>query len=137
MKLWWLLFLAMKFTFLFLNLAKIHIFIPKCAEGRGLGNIPILKKKFLTSSLISHSYLSFLFCREHNHLANLEGFFVSSLVVDLKVLLQHHLVVHLVTLATQFVTNAIHFVIRIWPNRLIDTWQVLFVTQKINNSFDS
>ena len=43
--LWWPLFLAMKFTFLFLNLAKIHIFIPKCTEGgwggsTGLGNIP-------------------------------------------------------------------------------------------------
>ena len=44
-KFWWPLFLAMKFTFLFLNLAKIHIFIPKCIEGgwggsTGLGNIP-------------------------------------------------------------------------------------------------
>ena len=32
-KFWWPLFLAMKFTFLFLNLAKIHIFIPKSAYG--------------------------------------------------------------------------------------------------------
>ena len=40
MKFWWLLFLAMKFTFLLLNLAQIHIFIPKCAGGRDLGNIP-------------------------------------------------------------------------------------------------
>ena len=37
--------MAMKSTFLFLNLAKIHIFIPKCTEGEGggssgLGNIP-------------------------------------------------------------------------------------------------
>ena len=37
---------TMKFTVLFLNLAKIHIFIPKCTEGgwggggsTGLGNI--------------------------------------------------------------------------------------------------
>ena len=29
MKFWWLLFLALKFTFLFLNLAKLHIYIPK------------------------------------------------------------------------------------------------------------
>ena len=40
----------MKFTFLFLNLAKIHIFIPKCTEGgggsTGLENIP-KKKEFL------------------------------------------------------------------------------------------
>ena len=36
----------MKFTFLFLNLAKIHIFIPKSAHGgsAGLGFIP--KKQF-------------------------------------------------------------------------------------------
>ena len=36
--------LAMKFTFLFLNLAEIHISIPKFNEGgggsTGLGNIP-------------------------------------------------------------------------------------------------
>ena len=40
-KFWWPLFLAMRFTFLFLNLAKIHIFIPKSAYGgsTGLGNI--------------------------------------------------------------------------------------------------
>ena len=40
--------LALKFTFLFLNLAKIHIFIPICTEegggSTGLGNIP--KKHF-------------------------------------------------------------------------------------------
>ena len=44
--------MAMKFTFLFLNLAKIHIFIPKCTEGEGggsTGNIP--KKTFFTASL--------------------------------------------------------------------------------------
>ena len=34
-KFWWPLFLALKFTFLFLNLAKIHIFFPKCTEGVG------------------------------------------------------------------------------------------------------
>jgi hypothetical protein len=45
----------MKFSLLYLNLAKILIFIPKSAyggEGRGsigLGNIP--KKHFLTASL--------------------------------------------------------------------------------------
>ena len=41
-KFWWPLFLAKKFTFLFLNLAKIHKFIPICAEGgsTGLGHIP-------------------------------------------------------------------------------------------------
>ena len=41
-KFWWPLFLAMKFTFLFLNLAKIHIFIPNSTRGgsTGLGNIP-------------------------------------------------------------------------------------------------
>ena len=32
---WWPLFLANKCTFLFLNLAKIHIFIPKCTEEGG------------------------------------------------------------------------------------------------------
>ena len=44
---WWPLFLALKFTFLFLNLAKIHFFIPKSAYGGvtpGLGYIP--KKHF-------------------------------------------------------------------------------------------
>ena len=88
---------------------------------------------FLNQSL----FFTISFCREHYHFANLERFFVTSLVVDLKVLLQHHLVVaHLVTLATQFVTNAILFVICIWPNMLIDTWQVLLVTPKINNSCD-
>ena len=35
-KFWWPLFLAMKFTFLFLNLAKIHIFIPKCTEEKNI-----------------------------------------------------------------------------------------------------
>ena len=42
-KFWWPLFLALKFTFLSLNLAKIQIFIPKCTEGggsTGSGNIP-------------------------------------------------------------------------------------------------
>ena len=59
----------------------------------------------------NQSFFSYHFCQEHYHFANLERFLVTSLVVDLKVLLQHHLVVtHLVTLA---------FVIRIWPNMLI------------------
>ena len=59
----------------------------------------------------NQSLFFYHFCQEHYHFANLERFFVTSLVVDLKVLLQHHLVVtHLVTLA---------FVIRIWPNMLI------------------
>ena len=46
-KFWWQLFLAMEFTFLFLNLAKIYIFIPKFTEvgggggSTGLGYIPI------------------------------------------------------------------------------------------------
>ena len=31
----------MEFTFLFLNLAKIHIFIPKCTEGGGGGGKPV------------------------------------------------------------------------------------------------
>ena len=51
-KLWWPLFFAMKFTFIFLNLAKIQIFIPKSAYGGGggevLGIIP--KKSFFTAS---------------------------------------------------------------------------------------
>ena len=34
-KFWWPLFLTMKFTFLFLNLAKIHSFIPKSVYGAG------------------------------------------------------------------------------------------------------
>ena len=33
--------MAMKFTFAFLNLAKIHIFIPKCSER---GGVPQLRK---------------------------------------------------------------------------------------------
>ena len=48
--------LAMKFTFLFLNLAKIHIFIPKSAYGgrsTGLGIIP-KKKQFFSASLTKH-----------------------------------------------------------------------------------
>ena len=42
-KFWWPLFLAMKFTFSFLNLGKIQIFIPKSTKGggsAGLGSIP-------------------------------------------------------------------------------------------------
>ena len=50
-KFWWPLFLALKFTFLFLNLAKIQIFIPKSAYGggggsAGLGIIPKKKQFF-------------------------------------------------------------------------------------------
>ena len=37
-KFWWPLFLAMKFTFLFLNSAKIQIVIPKSTEGEGAGD---------------------------------------------------------------------------------------------------
>ena len=41
------LFLAMKFTFVFLNLAQIHIFIPICEGGvPGLGIIPKKKQFF-------------------------------------------------------------------------------------------
>ena len=68
-KLWWPLFLAMKFTFLFLNLAKIHIIIPKCTEegGRGgstgLGNIP-KKTLFLVASLSWNKWRNraFIYC---------------------------------------------------------------------------
>ena len=40
--------MAMKFTSLLLNLAKIHILIPKCKEGgsTSLGNIPKKKNIF-------------------------------------------------------------------------------------------
>ena len=41
MKFWWPLFLAMKFTFVFLNLGKIQIFIPK-------------KKQFFSAFLINY-----------------------------------------------------------------------------------
>ena len=45
----------MKFTFLFLNLAKIQIFIPKCAywEGGGSTGLEIIPKKtgFFSASL--------------------------------------------------------------------------------------
>ena len=58
-KFWWPLFLAIKFTFLFLNLAKIQIFIPKSAYGggggsTGLGIIP-RKKHFFTAFLTAYS----------------------------------------------------------------------------------
>ena len=43
--------MAMKFTFLFLDLAKIHIFSPKGTEGGGPPVKEIfLKKKIFTSS---------------------------------------------------------------------------------------
>ena len=54
MKIWWPLFSTMKFTFLFLNLAKIHIFIPKSTEGGGGGvytGLEIFLKRKLTASL--------------------------------------------------------------------------------------
>ena len=35
-KFWWPLFLALKFTFLFLKLAEIQIFIPQSACGGGV-----------------------------------------------------------------------------------------------------
>ena len=35
-KFWWPLFLATNVTFSFQNLAKIHIFIPKCTEEEGV-----------------------------------------------------------------------------------------------------
>ena len=38
-KFWWPLFLAIKFTFLFLNLAKFHTFIPKRAYGGEGGSV--------------------------------------------------------------------------------------------------
>ena len=44
---WWPLFLALKFTFLFLNVAKIHIFIPKSAHGGGATGLGIIPKKRL------------------------------------------------------------------------------------------
>ena len=54
MKFRWPLFLALKFTFFFLNLAKIQISIPKSVfgwgESAGLGIVP--KKHFFTTSLI-------------------------------------------------------------------------------------
>ena len=58
MKFWWPLFLAMKFTFLFLNLGKIKIYIPTSTEG--VGGLPVeelfLKKTalFFSASLIRH-----------------------------------------------------------------------------------
>ena len=53
-KFWLPLFLAIKFTFLFLNLAKIQIFIPKNAFG-GVGLTVqelLLKNSFFSASLI-------------------------------------------------------------------------------------
>ena len=49
--LWWPLFLAMKFTFLLLNLAEINIFILKSAYG---GDPPVLEL-FLKNSFFSAS----------------------------------------------------------------------------------
>ena len=54
MKYWWPLFLVIKFTFVFLNLAKIHIKVPMGGEGSaGLGNIPKNTNNFFTASLKS------------------------------------------------------------------------------------
>ena len=78
MKFWWPFFLGLKFTFLFLNLAKIHFFIPKSAYGGvtpGLGYIP--KKTFfsLTASLIVIVGGSRLHkVRRGNVLSDLSGF---------------------------------------------------------------
>ena len=50
--------MAIKFIFLFLNLAKIYIFIPKCAEEWGgstcFGNIPKKKTTFSLVLPLSH-----------------------------------------------------------------------------------
>ena len=56
--------MAMKFTSLFLNLAKIHIFIPKSAYGgeggsAGLGIIP--KKNSFFSASLSRIFCSWIF----------------------------------------------------------------------------
>ena len=69
MKFWWPLLLAMKFTFLFLNLAKIHIFISKCTEGEctGLGNIP-KEKNFFYCFPIIHRFKQ---CKQCNTLFTL------------------------------------------------------------------
>ena len=50
--------MAMKFTFSFLNLGKIQIFIPKSKEGggsTGLGMIPKKKQFFLVLPLFNYS----------------------------------------------------------------------------------
>ena len=61
MKFWWPLFLAMKFTFLFLNLGKIQIFIPKSTEGgggpAGSGIIPKKELFSLSASLNTMGYI--------------------------------------------------------------------------------
>ena len=55
--------MALKFTFLFLNLAKIQIFIPKSAYGGGFAGLGIIpKKKNFTASLSIE--LNFFFLRE-------------------------------------------------------------------------
>ena len=48
-KFWWPLFLAMTFTFLFLNLGKVQIFIPKSTKGEGG---PPVKELFLTKKTV-------------------------------------------------------------------------------------
>ena len=49
----------MNFTFLFLNLANIHIFIPKCTKGGGWG--PPVQEIFLKNDFFSASLSLFLF----------------------------------------------------------------------------
>ena len=45
--------MALKFTFLFLNLAKVHIFSPKCTkEGGGSTGLGIIPKKTTTFFLV-------------------------------------------------------------------------------------
>ena len=50
--------MAMKFTFLFLNLGKIQIFVPKSAEGGGSAGLGIIPKKqfFLVLPLSRKSF---------------------------------------------------------------------------------
>ena len=53
-KFWWPLFLAINLAFLFLDLAKIQISIPKSAYGGGSTGFGIISKKnsFFTASLM-------------------------------------------------------------------------------------
>ena len=44
-KFWWPLFLAMKFTYLFLNLTKIYIFHPKSAYWEGGGGVVVVDEE--------------------------------------------------------------------------------------------
>ena len=54
---WWPIFLPIKFTSLFLTLAKIHIFIPKSAYGGGgppVLELFLIKNSFFSASLTKH-----------------------------------------------------------------------------------